>query len=258
MTIKAARSVLVGVCCGALGHAVLARTQSQPPVPDVSVAAPNEYHVEFENQYVRVARVKSPPHITVPLHSHPAPGGVIVTLTDQDSRVTGRDGTSREIHVKAGQARWAVSTPGADSSSASAHTEENLSDKPIELIRIDVKQSSPSQQPQLPNVAVPLDQLKWVKMPDGTGREPPICSVIGQSLNCSVIWLSGQRTRLRKHIRIQRTDTRWCCLARSTTVTVAASMQARWSGGRRALTLLSLPVIHTLVQRRTKRRSCIS
>jgi hypothetical protein len=130
---------VIAMISGAIGHTIFARTQAQSPVPDVSVAATDEYRIEFENEYVRVARVKSPPHVTVPMHSHSAPGGVIVTLTDQDSRVTGRDGTSRDIHAKAGQVRWAVSTPGADLSTQSAHTEENLSDKPIELIRIDPK-----------------------------------------------------------------------------------------------------------------------
>jgi uncharacterized protein (TIGR02246 family) len=143
MTFKTSGALVLAALCGAIGQTLFARTQSAPPVPDVSVVARDEYRIEFENEFVRVARVKSPPHAKVPMHSHAAPGGVIVTLTDQDSRVQGRDGTSREIHAKAGQVRWAVSTPGADLSTQSAHTEENLSDKPIELFRIDPKPFSP-------------------------------------------------------------------------------------------------------------------
>jgi quercetin dioxygenase-like cupin family protein len=162
--------LLTAFGCGIAAERAHATMQAQPLAPDVSVVAPDEYHIEFENDYVRVARVKSPPHVKVPMHSHPPPGGVIVTLTDQDSRVTGRDGSSREIHYKPGQVRWAVSTPGADLSTQSAHIEENLSDKPLEVIRIDVKPAT-SSQPGLPNVVMPLDQMKWTTVPDGTGRQ---------------------------------------------------------------------------------------
>jgi hypothetical protein len=102
-------------------------------------AAPNEYHLEFENEYVRVMRINYAAHQKAALHAHAAPGGVIVTLTDQDARVTGPDGSTRELHYNAGQARWAMATPGVDRSSYSAHAEENLGDKPFELIRIDPK-----------------------------------------------------------------------------------------------------------------------
>jgi uncharacterized protein (TIGR02246 family) len=143
MTFKTVVALAAAALCGGTAQVLIARMRSQPFVPDVSVVAPDEYRIEFENEFVRVARVKPPAHVTVPMHSHAAPGGMIVTLTDQDSRVTGRDGTRREIHAKAGQARWAVSTPGADLSTQSAHTEENPSDKPIELLRIDPKPFSP-------------------------------------------------------------------------------------------------------------------
>ena len=96
MTHKTSSALVVAALCGAVSHTVFAWMQSPPSIPDVSVVSPDEYRIELENEYVRVARVKSPPRATVPMHSHPAPGGVIVTLTDQDSRVTGRDGTSRE------------------------------------------------------------------------------------------------------------------------------------------------------------------
>src|SRR5438874_10219729 len=92
---------------GAAGHALLAAAQARP-VPDAPAAAPDEYHVEFENEYVRVTRIRYPAHTKAALHQHSAPGGVIVALTDQDARVTGLDGSTRELHYKAGQARWAM------------------------------------------------------------------------------------------------------------------------------------------------------
>ena len=73
------------------------------------------------------------------MHAHPAPGGVLVAITDQNARLTAPDGTTREVHYKAGQVRWAVSTPGVDGTIFSAHAEENLAGQPFELIRIDPK-----------------------------------------------------------------------------------------------------------------------
>jgi len=130
---------IAGVFIGAIGHIVLARAQSTSVAPDALTAAPAQYHLEFENEFVRVTRIKYAPHEKAPLHSHAAPGGVIVTLTDQDARVTGPDGSTRELHYKAGQSRWAAATPGKDQSTFSAHAEENLGDRPFELIRIDPK-----------------------------------------------------------------------------------------------------------------------
>jgi hypothetical protein len=139
ITFRAPMQVLLGICVGAIGHIALARAQS-PSVPqDALTAAPGQYHLEFENEYVRVTRIKYAAHEKAPLHSHAAPGGVIVTLTDQDARVAGPDGSTRELHYKAGQPRWAAATPGKDLSTYSAHAEENLGDRPFELIRVDPK-----------------------------------------------------------------------------------------------------------------------
>ncbi len=138
MSFRSAWLLLIGACAGALGHTVYADLQGAR-APDAATAAPSQYHVELENEYVRVTRIKYAGHEKAPMHSHMAPGGVIVTLTDQDARVTGPDGSTRELHYKAGQPRWAAATPGKDQSSFSAHAEENLSDRPFELIRVDPK-----------------------------------------------------------------------------------------------------------------------
>ena len=86
-------------------------------------------------------RVTFGPHAKMAMHQHPDPGGVIVTVTDQDALITAPDGTSREVHYKTGLFRWAASAPGAALSSQSAHLEENLSDKPFEMIRIEPKRA---------------------------------------------------------------------------------------------------------------------
>jgi hypothetical protein len=139
MTLRSALLVMFGVCVGASAHGAAAYMQSRATIPDALSAAPKNYHLEFENDYVRVTRITYAAHEKAPLHAHTAPGGVIVTLTDQDARVTGPDGSTRELHFKAGQPRWSVATPGKDQSSFSAHSEENLGDRPFELIRIDPK-----------------------------------------------------------------------------------------------------------------------
>lgn len=128
---------VAGIGVTSAGASLLQRA----PIPDAPVASPDHYKVEFENEFVRVIRVTFGPHATMVMHQHPDPGGVIVTVTDQDALITAPDGTSREVHYKAGQFRWAASTPGADLSSQSAHREENLSDKPFEMIRIEPKRA---------------------------------------------------------------------------------------------------------------------
>jgi hypothetical protein len=130
--------LLVGFVVGFSASEVRGAFQARA-VPDVLVAAPDEYKLEFENEFVRVSRVKFPAHGKAPMHAHPSPGGVIVAITDQDARLTAPDGSTREVHYKAGQVRWAVSTPQVDATTQSAHAEENVADKPFELIRIDPK-----------------------------------------------------------------------------------------------------------------------
>jgi hypothetical protein len=135
----AAMCLLVGFASGVVATRVQAALQTRGLVADALTASPDQYKLEFENEFVRVSRVKFVAHAKAPMHAHPAPGGAIVALTDQDARLTAPDGTTREVHYKAGQVRWAVSTPQVDATTQSAHSEENLADKPFELIRIDPK-----------------------------------------------------------------------------------------------------------------------
>jgi quercetin dioxygenase-like cupin family protein len=131
--------VVLGFGAGMAAHAVLARAQTRPAIADGPAAAPDKYRVELENEYVRVVRVTYPAHASGAMHAHPAPGAVIVALTDQTARVEGQDGSTREIHAKAGEVRWAAATPGKDLSTFSAHAEENLADRPFEILRIEPK-----------------------------------------------------------------------------------------------------------------------
>jgi quercetin dioxygenase-like cupin family protein len=102
------------------------RAQSLDPL----VADPQHYHLEFENQWVRVLREKMGPREKMPTHQHPLPGSVIVFLTDRHNRLTSQEGASQELRDHAGDLMW---------SPASTHRSENLSDAPFEAIQIEPK-----------------------------------------------------------------------------------------------------------------------
>ena len=90
---------------------------------------PKHYHVEFENSQVRVLRAKVEPHGVTPMHEHPL-NRVTVFLTDQEFRVTDSQGKVSTVKHKAGEAVWGTPT---------AHTEENLSDQPFEVVAVELK-----------------------------------------------------------------------------------------------------------------------
>jgi len=102
----------------------------QPAVkaPDPVVVDPKHYTVELENERVRVLRIKYGPREKSVMHSHPAT--VAVFLTDGHHRFTYPDGKSEDITIKAGQVAYF---------SAFEHDPENLSDKPFEVIVVELK-----------------------------------------------------------------------------------------------------------------------
>ena len=100
---------------------------------DPLVADPAHYHLEFQNQWVRVIRERMGPHESELLHHHPEPGAVVVYLTDQNTRQTSEDGTIRIVRHKAGDVRW---------SPASTHRGENQNDAPFEYIGVEPKPSA--------------------------------------------------------------------------------------------------------------------
>ncbi len=104
--------------------AVAFAAKAQDPVK----VAPKHYKVEFENAQVRVLRINVGPHEKTPMHSHPA--GVVVWVTDGHVKFTYPDGKTEEAQGKAGQALWSAPV---------THAGENLSDKPIEVIQIELK-----------------------------------------------------------------------------------------------------------------------
>ena len=91
--------------------------------------SPKNYKVEFENDQVRVVRVKYTAHEGVPQHEHLL-NRVVVYLTNQHSKLTLPDGKIDDSQHQPGQVSWGG--PGK-------HKEENLLDKPIEVIVVEFK-----------------------------------------------------------------------------------------------------------------------
>ena len=86
------------------------------------------YTVELENEKVRVLRIKYGPHEKSKMHGHPAIVGIF--LTDGHMRFTYPDGKSEDITAKTGQVTYFP---------AFEHDPENLSDKPFEVIGVELK-----------------------------------------------------------------------------------------------------------------------
>jgi quercetin dioxygenase-like cupin family protein len=102
--------------------------QASGPLDPVKID-PKHYHVEFENDQVRVVRVKIGPGETVPKHEHKL-NRVAVYLTDQDFRVTNADGKVETPHHKAGEVGFSGPT---------THSELNQGKKPFEIVVIELK-----------------------------------------------------------------------------------------------------------------------
>jgi hypothetical protein len=87
------------------------------------------YKVEFENERVRVLRVSYGPNEKSEMHAHP--DTVAIFLTDNHrSRHTYPDGRSEELSGRAGEVRYME---------AWEHNPENLTDKPFEVILVELK-----------------------------------------------------------------------------------------------------------------------
>lgn len=91
---------------------------------------PKHYKVDVDNAQVRILRITIGPHEKTPMHEHPA--SATVWLTDANGKLTSSDGKTEEFHMTAGQVQW---------SGPEKHWGENTSDKPLELIQVELKSS---------------------------------------------------------------------------------------------------------------------
>src|SRR5664279_193453 len=116
------RIIMLAAVVGWMLAASVARAQDPVKVD------PKHYKVEFENDTVRVLRIHYGPGEKSVMHSHP--DSIAVFLTDSNSKMTFPDGKSQMSIAKAGQVQM---TPAGE------HLPENVGDKPMELILVELK-----------------------------------------------------------------------------------------------------------------------
>jgi hypothetical protein len=97
---------------------------------------PKHYTVDFENDQVRVLKIHYGAHEKSVMHEHPA--AVAVFLTDGDVKFNLPDGKAEEAHQKAGSAQY---------NAAGKHLPENLGDKPLEVMLVELKGKSAAAHP---------------------------------------------------------------------------------------------------------------
>jgi quercetin dioxygenase-like cupin family protein len=100
----------------------------QPITADPVKVDPKHYKVEFENDRVRVLRITYGPREKSIMHGHPAT--VAVFLTGNRAKFTFPDGKTEDRSWKAGQAMFIP---------AEEHLPENLTNKPIKLVLVELK-----------------------------------------------------------------------------------------------------------------------
>lgn len=118
------RGTLEGVLVELKGGAMSSAKVAVDPVK----VDPAHHKVVFENDRVRVLRVKFKAHDKTKQHEHP--NGVAIYLTNTKARFTLADGKTREGGGKRGEATWAA---------AENHSVENTAAKPADIILVELK-----------------------------------------------------------------------------------------------------------------------
>ena len=95
---------------------------------DAVEADPAHYSVEFENDRVRIIRVKYGPGEKSVMHTH-GPNAAVF-LTESTVRMNTPDGTQTDVSTEVGATQW---------SDAEEHLPENLGAGPIEVILVELK-----------------------------------------------------------------------------------------------------------------------
>ena len=108
---------------------VLALSSTALMAEDAVKADPKHYMVEFENDKIRVIRVKYGPREKSVMHTHGP--NLAVFLSDSTVRMTLPDGTSMDLATEFGGTQWA---------DAEEHLPENLTDEPMEVVLVELKE----------------------------------------------------------------------------------------------------------------------
>jgi quercetin dioxygenase-like cupin family protein len=100
----------------------------QPTADDPVKVDPKHYKVEFENDRVRVLRIKYGPGEKSVMHSHPE--SIAVFLTDTRGKFTYPDGQTEDINANAGTVQHM---------DAFTHLPESTMKTPFEVIAVELK-----------------------------------------------------------------------------------------------------------------------
>ena len=111
------------------------RTHAQDP----AVVNAKTIKVKFENDRVRVLEANLPPGVKEQVHSHPA--YVIYVLEGGRSRNYASDGKVTEIELKTGDVLFREPL---------THAAENVGDKSLHLILVELKNAAAAQSPSPP------------------------------------------------------------------------------------------------------------
>jgi hypothetical protein len=120
------RNLLIGITLGLVPTVFLQRGPGT--YPDAVTADPQHYSVSFENELVRVLRVRYPPGERSVMHRHWA--SCVVFLTDQTFDFTLPDGTTEPASVPAG---------ALGCGDGNVHLPENTQDSAAEFIMMEFK-----------------------------------------------------------------------------------------------------------------------
>lgn len=93
--------------------------------PPTAAPGPLGPQVEAENDRVTVIRFRMAPHQKIPIHD--LTPRVVVWLTDAHLRLTYADGSTKDLHARAGDTQWLE---------RQRHAGENLGDRPIEFVAV--------------------------------------------------------------------------------------------------------------------------
>jgi quercetin dioxygenase-like cupin family protein len=118
-----------------------------------SPLSPSVAKVEFENDQIRVLRATVGAHQKTPMHQHPSRAGI--TITENDLRVYLPDGTSATSKRGPHEIFWGEPV---------THQVENLSDKPMENIEIELKRAN--------GTGVPVKPAAVASSAAGTATDP--------------------------------------------------------------------------------------
>jgi predicted metal-dependent enzyme (double-stranded beta helix superfamily) len=125
-------------CAASAQNAATTSSSSISP-QDATIAAANHYKVEFENDLVRVVRVTYGPHEKSPMHEHLGNAVVIVVLKGgARMHSINEDGTTTD-----GKTEQSGAVRFVPSRSAFKHSSENVTDVPLETIRVELKTPQP-------------------------------------------------------------------------------------------------------------------